>query len=139
MLRLFPRLKSPWGPQSLRRLLSSEPPAAPPPRNPLTEVTLTDPLPGFTIPTASISSSTAIKEVPSLNSFKEAQTTVTVLSNGLRVASEPSFGRFCTVGVIIDSGSRYEVAYPSGVSHFLEKLAFGATEKFSNRDEIMNK
>lgn len=26
--------------------------------------------------------------------------------------------------VIIDSGSRYEVAYPSGVSHFLEKLAF---------------
>jgi processing peptidase subunit alpha len=27
--------------------------------------------------------------------------------------------------VVIDSGSRYEVAYPSGVSHFLEKLAFG--------------
>lgn len=26
--------------------------------------------------------------------------------------------------VVIDSGSRYEVAYPSGVSHFLEKLAF---------------
>lgn len=27
--------------------------------------------------------------------------------------------------VVIDSGSRYEVAYPSGISHFLEKLAFG--------------
>lgn len=27
--------------------------------------------------------------------------------------------------MVIDSGSRYEVAYPSGVSHFLEKLAFG--------------
>lgn len=26
--------------------------------------------------------------------------------------------------VVIDSGPRYEVAYPSGVSHFLEKLAF---------------
>jgi len=26
--------------------------------------------------------------------------------------------------VVIDSGSRYEVAYPSGISHFLEKLAF---------------
>jgi len=26
--------------------------------------------------------------------------------------------------VLIDSGSRYEVLYPSGISHFLEKLAF---------------
>jgi len=26
--------------------------------------------------------------------------------------------------VLIDSGSRYEVFYPSGISHFLEKLAF---------------
>lgn len=49
---------------------------------------------------------------------------VTTLSNGLRVASEQRFGQFCTVGVVIDSGPRYEVAYPSGVSHFLEKLAF---------------
>lgn len=27
--------------------------------------------------------------------------------------------------VLIDSGPRYEAAYPSGISHFLEKLAFG--------------
>lgn len=40
------------------------------------------------------------------------------------MASENRFGEFCTVGVVIDSGSRYEVAYPSGISHFLEKLAF---------------
>lgn len=52
------------------------------------------------------------------------QCQVTTLSNGLRVASEKRFGQFCTVGVVIDSGPRYEVAYPSGVSHFLEKLAF---------------
>lgn len=52
------------------------------------------------------------------------QTQVTTLPNGLRVASENRFGEFCTVGVVIDSGSRYEVAYPSGISHFLEKLAF---------------
>lgn len=51
-------------------------------------------------------------------------TQVTTLPNGLRVASEQRFGQFCTVGVVIDSGPRYEVAYPSGVSHFLEKLAF---------------
>lgn len=33
--------------------------------------------------------------------------------------------------VIIDSGSRYEVAYPSGISHFLEKLAFNVSLHFS--------
>lgn len=34
------------------------------------------------------------------------------------------------LSVVIDSGSRYEVAYPSGISHFLEKLAFRVrTEK----------
>lgn len=51
-------------------------------------------------------------------------TQVTTLPNGLRVASEQRFGQFCTVGVVIDSGPRYEVGHPSGVSHFLEKLAF---------------
>lgn len=55
------------------------------------------------------------------------KTQVTTLSNGLRVASEKRFGQFCTVGVVIDSGPRYEVAYPSGVSHFLEKLAFNVS------------
>ena len=55
---------------------------------------------------------------------KEETTQVTTLSNGLRVASENRFGQFCTVGVVIDSGPRFEVAYPGGVSHFLEKLAF---------------
>jgi len=29
--------------------------------------------------------------------------------------------------VLVDSGSRYEVAYPSGISHFLEKLAFSVS------------
>lgn len=64
-------------------------------------------------------------------------TQVTVLPNGLRVASQPKFGQFCTVGVAIDSGSRYEVSFPSGISHFLEKLAFGSTESFKSRDEIL--
>ncbi|KAK7095091.1 mitochondrial-processing peptidase subunit alpha-like [Littorina saxatilis] len=65
------------------------------------------------------------------------ETHVTVLENGLRVASENKFGQFCTVGVLIDSGSRYEVAHPSGISHFLEKLAFGSTTKFKRRDLIL--
>lgn len=31
------------------------------------------------------------------------------------------------VSAVIDSGSRYEVAYPGGISHFLEKLAFNVS------------
>ena len=54
----------------------------------------------------------------------EQITHLTTLSNGIRVASEKRFGEFCTVGAVIDAGSRYEAAYPNGVSHFLEKLAF---------------
>lgn len=69
---------------------------------------------------------------------EEHQTTkTTILSNGLRVASENRFGQFCTIGVLIDSGPRYEVAYPNGVSHFLEKLAFGSTNTYDSKDDIM--
>nr|CAI5843218.1 unnamed protein product [Callosobruchus analis] len=76
---------------------------------------------------------------PIYANFKEEDqvTEVTTLSNGLRVASENRFGEFCTVGVIIDSGSRYEVAYPSGISHFLEKLAFNSTKQYPNRDDLL--
>lgn len=67
----------------------------------------------------------------------QEETQVTVLSNGLRVASENRFGQFCTVGVVIDSGPRYEVAYPSGISHFLEKLAFNSTHEYPEKDIIL--
>lgn len=93
----------------------------------------------------------ALKDLPKAvyANFREENqvTNVTTLPNGLRVASENRFGEFCTVGgralllpllysfffklsqflVIVDSGSRYEVAYPSGISHFLEKLAFNVS------------
>lgn len=39
--------------------------------------------------------------------------------------------------MIIDSGSRYELSFLSGISHFLEKLSFGKTEKFESRDQIL--
>lgn len=63
-------------------------------------------------------------------------TQVTQLANGLKVASENRFGQFCTVGVVIDSGPRYELPYPSGISHFLEKLAFQSTREFGEKDVI---
>ncbi|XP_033227616.1 mitochondrial-processing peptidase subunit alpha-like [Belonocnema kinseyi] len=62
---------------------------------------------------------------------------ISVLSNGLKVVSQDYFGQFATIGVAIDSGPRYEVAYPSGISHFLEKLAFNSTKNFQNNDHIM--
>ena len=31
---------------------------------------------------------------------------------------------FIVFAVVIDAGSRYEIDYPSGLSHLLEKLAF---------------
>ncbi|XP_017025246.1 mitochondrial-processing peptidase subunit alpha [Drosophila kikkawai] len=86
---------------------------------------LTDPLPNLP---------EAVYAAPLAES---AITKVTTLPNGLRVASEPRYGQFCTVGLVIDSGPRYEVAYPSGVSHFLEKLAFNSTVNFPNKDAIL--
>ncbi|EJW70459.1 hypothetical protein WUBG_18634, partial [Wuchereria bancrofti] len=55
---------------------------------------------------------------------KPFDTKLTLLENGLKVATEPHYGMYCTVGVAIDAGSRYEVGYPFGTSHFIEKLAF---------------
>ena len=75
------------------------------------------------------------------------ETRITRLENGLRVASQEAFGQYCTIGgelarssaqtltrvrylesyettVFVDAGSRYEVEHTSGVSHFLQKLAF---------------
>ena len=34
---------------------------------------------------------------------------------------------------------RYEVAFPSGISHYLEKLAFNATSKFESKDDIIHR
>ncbi|XP_048775964.2 mitochondrial-processing peptidase subunit alpha-like isoform X2 [Ostrea edulis] len=62
---------------------------------------------------------------------------VTVLENGLTVASQKMFGHCCTLGVLIKSGCRFEVAYPSGISHFIEKLGFCSTTKYQSSDEIL--
>merc|ERR1712083_826744 len=53
----------------------------------------------------------------------------TVLDNGMRVASEDSGAPTATVGLWIDTGSRYETAANNGVAHFLEHMAFKGTSK----------
>lgn len=68
---------------------------------------------------------------------EEQQTLITTLPNGLRVASEQKFGTFCTVGILVNAGSRHEARYPAGVTHLLEKLSFSGSKLYKTKDEIM--
>ncbi|XP_052790928.1 mitochondrial-processing peptidase subunit alpha-like isoform X2 [Mya arenaria] len=85
---------------------------------------LTKPLPNFILPKFATKDSVS------------HETKITTLDNGLKVASLQKFGTSCTVGVLIESGSRFEVNYPSGINHFLEKLAFQKSVEFAGRDEV---
>ena len=58
-------------------------------------------------------------------------TLVSTLPNQLRIASESTGGETATVGMWIDTGSRYETDANNGVAHFLEHLAFKGTSKRS--------
>ena len=49
---------------------------------------------------------------------------VTTLPNKIRVATENTPGHFSCVGLYIDAGARYETLSSSGVSHFLDRMAF---------------
>ncbi|KAF2354591.1 Peptidase M16 N-terminal [Trinorchestia longiramus] len=61
-------------------------------------------------------------------------TRLTVLDSGMRVASEDSGAPTATVGLWIDTGSRYETERNNGVAHFLEHMAFKGTNKRSQTD-----
>lgn len=74
---------------------------------------------------------------PTPSSSKNLETKVTVMKNGLKVASEKKFGQYCIAGVAINSGSRLEEAYPNGISHFIERSAFRCTSKFHGREHIL--
>ncbi|KAM9858321.1 mitochondrial-processing peptidase subunit alpha [Aulostomus maculatus] len=89
-------------------------------------VSLSSPLPGIPKPVFA-----------SVDGHEKYETHITTLDNGLRVASQNKFGQFCTVGILVSSGSRHEAKYPSGIAHFLEKLAFSSTAQFGSKDEIL--
>jgi predicted Zn-dependent peptidase len=58
----------------------------------------------------------------------------TVLSNGIRLVTERiPYLKSVSIGIWINSGSRDEDDNNSGISHFLEHLAFKGTEKRSSR------
>jgi len=60
-----------------------------------------------------------------------SETKVTTLPSGMRVASEFYPGATTTVGVWIDSGTRFETEETNGTAHFLEHMAFKGTAKRS--------
>lgn len=74
-------------------------------------------------------------ELPPLDAPKEVTNNVelTTLPNGLRVLTGDSSSPISSVGVFIDTGSRYESnAARSGISHFLETIAFQSTKDRSH-------
>ncbi|KAL6770558.1 MPPA1 [Auxenochlorella protothecoides x Auxenochlorella symbiontica] len=76
---------------------------------------LTDPLPGVQLPT------------PAPAPSSRPETHITILSNGVKVASENTPGATATLGIYVESGSVNETPANSGVSHLLEYLAFKST------------
>lgn len=54
----------------------------------------------------------------------EPSVKITTLPNKIRVATETTPGHFSSVGLYVDAGSRYESPELSGVSHFLDRMAF---------------
>ncbi|CEM05771.1 unnamed protein product [Vitrella brassicaformis CCMP3155] len=67
-------------------------------------------------------------EVPA-EAWLQPKTQVTTLPNGLRVATQQTFDETATIGLWIDSGSRYETKETNGAAHFLEHMAFKGTNK----------
>ncbi|KAG0700648.1 Metalloenzyme, LuxS/M16 peptidase-like protein [Suillus ampliporus] len=59
---------------------------------------------------------------------------ITTLPNKIRVATESTPGHFSSLGLYVDAGSRYEDSSTSGVSHFLDRMAFKTTSSRSTED-----
>ncbi|KZT73349.1 hypothetical protein DAEQUDRAFT_703735 [Daedalea quercina L-15889] len=59
---------------------------------------------------------------------------ITTLPNKIRVATESTPGHFSAVGLYVDAGSRYETPSTSGVSHFLDRMAFKSTSSRSDEE-----
>eukprot|EP00123_Amoebidium_parasiticum_P018379 comp24185_c0_seq1/m.44310 comp24185_c0_seq1/g.44310 ORF comp24185_c0_seq1/g.44310 comp24185_c0_seq1/m.44310 type:complete len:496 (-) comp24185_c0_seq1:132-1619(-) len=63
-------------------------------------------------------------------------TSVTTLPSGLKIASEDTPGAFATLGVVVDTGTRYERPGQHGVSHLLDRMSYKSTKKRSRRQLI---
>ncbi|KAI9894341.1 MAG: Mitochondrial-processing peptidase subunit alpha [Vezdaea aestivalis] len=61
---------------------------------------------------------------------------ISVLKNGVRIATEALPGPFSGIGVYVDAGSRYEDDSIRGVSHIVDRLAFKST-KHRTSDQML--
>jgi len=78
-----------------------------------------------------------IPRLKSGSELKKPETMISTLSNGLRIASEETYGQLCTVGILVNVGSRLETEENQGVTHLLEAMAFKSTVGRSH-EQIMN-
>ena len=62
---------------------------------------------------------------------------ITTMKSGLKVVSMECYGAISSVGLFIKAGPRFEVFYPSGISHLISKLAFLSTSKYESRNRIL--
>lgn len=65
--------------------------------------------------------------------LESPRTRVSILENGMRVATQTYGCRTVTVGMHIDAGSAYEDEENNGSAHFLEHMIFKGTSKRSQR------
>ncbi|XP_078435066.1 mitochondrial-processing peptidase subunit alpha-like isoform X2 [Wolffia australiana] len=73
----------------------------------------------------------------SFQDFSEQHPTkITVLPNGLKIASEHSSGPAACIGLYVDCGSIYETDKYMGATHVLERMAFKSTRNRSHLDVI---
>ena len=74
------------------------------------------------------------------SSLSIPETVMTTLDNGVRVASQETYGQVCTIGALSNCGSRYETpGSTSGTTHMMELLSFKSTERFPDPLSITNR
>jgi len=58
--------------------------------------------------------------------------------DNLRLVARPAVhGKYCTVGILVGTGSRQAELAPGGLSHLVEKIAFGPThDSFTSREQL---
>ncbi|ODM87257.1 Mitochondrial-processing peptidase subunit alpha, partial [Orchesella cincta] len=138
---LHHRWASSKGASTVNTIKGSPPPAASastasaPQRNPdaagddkpkRSRIPLDIPLPGLQNP--------SVSKTQERSSY---ETQVTQLESGLRVASQPRPGHYCTIGVAVQSGARFEKPFVKGVSHVIEKLGFLTSEGYPDKTAIV--
>ena len=80
-------------------------------------------------------------EIPDILKY-EREYKESVISNGIKVMTEPSRCQVAAIGVFINAGSRHEKIENTGEAHFLEHLHFKGSSKrnrFGLETEVENK